>query len=60
MVNHLILGLTIGIGLYLARALFPFVYLALLAIAVWVGVGLVVLWSAIGVVCGNVRAWFVD
>jgi hypothetical protein len=60
MINHFFLGLAIGIGLYLARALFPFVYLGLLAIVVWFGVGLVVLWSAIGVVGGNVRDWFVN
>jgi hypothetical protein len=60
MTNHIILGLSIGIGLYLARALLPFIYLALLAIVVWLGVGLAVVGQAIAAAWGMVRDWFVE
>jgi hypothetical protein len=60
MINHLVLGLSIGIGLYLARQLLPFVCLGLLAIVFWLGVGLTLAWVAIGVAWGMVRDWFVE
>jgi hypothetical protein len=57
MINHLILGLSIG--LCLARDLLPLIYLGLLTIVVWLGVGLALAWQAIGVAWGMVRDWFV-
>jgi hypothetical protein len=61
MINLLILGLSIGLCLCLclARQLLPFIYLGLLTIVVWLGVGLAVVGQAIGVVGGMVRDWFV-
>jgi hypothetical protein len=60
MINHIILGLSIGIGLCLARSLLPFIYLGLLTIVVWLGVGLALAWQAIGVVAGMVWNWLVE
>jgi hypothetical protein len=60
MINHLILGLAIGIGFCLPRQLLPFVCLGLLAIVFWLGVGLALAWQAIGVVWGMVWDWFAE
>jgi hypothetical protein len=58
--DHLILGLSIGLGLCLAHRLWPLIAIALAAIVAWVWVALLVLWKAIGFAVGMAWDWIRD
>jgi hypothetical protein len=60
MLDHLILGISIGFGLCLARALLPLIYLGIAAIVTWVWVALLVLWKAIVFAVGMAWDWIRD
>ena len=44
MLDHLILGISIGFGLCLAHRLWPLIAIALAAIVTWVWVAVIALW----------------
>ena len=60
MLDHLILGISIGLGLCLAHRLWPLIVIALVAIVAWVCVALVVLWKAIVFAVGWAWDWLRD
>jgi hypothetical protein len=64
MLEHLILGLSFGLGLTLgirlARAISPWLLLGLWTIVVWVGVLLIVAWEVVSGAVGLAWDWLRD
>jgi hypothetical protein len=60
MLDHLILGLSIGVGLYLAHRLWPLIAIALVAIVAWFLVAVIALWKAIVFAVGMAWDWIRD
>jgi hypothetical protein len=60
MLEHLLLGISMGFGLCLAHRLWPLICLGIVAIVTWVWVAVIVLWKAIGFAIGMAWDWIRD
>ena len=60
MLDHLLLGVSIGLGLCLTHRLWPLIAIALAAIVTWVCLAALVLWKAIVFAVGMAWDWIRD